>query len=370
MWKEERNGSIKYVDRVKDPYTGKLTKISVTMRGKYSRTQEREARALLDLKIDDMYAPASPESMTLSKLAELYGADQRRTVSEQTQIRNKFAVNTLVKMLGADTLVDKLTAGYVRQRFNASDKSNGTLNEHLTRLKAWLRWAYRNDYILDITWLDKLTPYEDEERLETLADKYLESQELDRFIRAMGEVHWQQLTEFLALTGMRCGEALGLQVDDIDLANRTIHIRGSLSAVTGKLGATKTRKQRSIYIQDELLTLCKRIDLNRRQMLLQTGAKSSYYFCGADGAPLEYYAFNKYLRTLARSVLDREHETTTHILRHTHVALMAAQGVSLEAISRRLGHSDSKITKQVYFHVTEQMRERDNAEFKSVKLLS
>ncbi len=135
----------------------------------------------------------------------------------------------------------------------------------------------------------------------------------------MEEPHWQQLTQFLALTGMRCGEALGLQVDDVDILNKTIHIRGSLSSVTGK--------------------------------------------------PLEYYAYNKYLRNLASRVLDRDHETTTHIMRHTHVALMAAQGVSLEAISRRLGHSDSKITKQVYFHVMEQMRERDNAEFEKVKLL-
>ena len=372
MWKEKRNGNVRYKDRIRDPFTGAEKTISVTMKGKYSKLQEREARALLDTRIDELYAPTRErtDSLTLGEIAELYRADQKRTVSEQTQIRNYHAVNSLLRMLGSDVLADKLTAGYVRQKFNASDKSNGTLNEHMTRLKAFLRWGYRNDYVEDIAWLDKLTPYDDEESKAALAEKYLEPEELERLLEAMEEPHWQQLTQFLALTGMRCGEALGLQVDDVDIFNKTIHIRGSLSSVTGKLGSTKTRKQRDIYMQGELVDLCRRIDLARKETLLRVGARSSFYFCQPDGKPLEYYAYNKYLRNLASRVLDRDHETTTHIMRHTHVALMAAQGVSLEAISRRLGHSDSKITKQVYFHVTEQMRERDNAEFEKVKLLS
>lgn len=372
MWKEKRNGSIKYIDRIRDPFTGKLVKISVTLKGKYSKLQEREARALLDARIDELYAPSKSkkDSLTLGEIAELYYADQKRTVSEQTQIRNYHAVNSLLKMLGSDTFADKLTAGYIRKKFNASDKSNGTLNEHMTRLKAFLRWAYRNDYVEDIAWLDKLSPYDDEESKETLADKYLEPEELERLLDAMEEPHWQQLTRFLALTGMRCGEVLGLQVEDVDITNKVIHVRGSLSSVTGKLGATKTRKQRDVYMQEELVRLCRVIDLARKETLLRVGSKSTFYFCQPDGKPLEYYAYNKYLKNLARKVLDREHETTTHIMRHTHVALMAASGVSLEAISRRLGHADSKITKQVYFHVTEQMRERDNAEFEKVKLFS
>ena len=114
----------------------------------------------MDARIDELYAPTKKrkESLTLGEIAELYRVDQRRTVSEQTQIRNYHAVNSLLRMLGSDVLADKLTAGYVRQKFNASDKSNGTLNEHMARLKAFLRWAYRNDYVEDIAWLDKLTP--------------------------------------------------------------------------------------------------------------------------------------------------------------------------------------------------------------------
>ena len=56
-------------------------------------------------------------------------------------------------------------------------------------------------------------------------------------------------------------------------------------------------------------------------------------------------------------------------MRHTHVALMAEQGVDFETISRRLGHANSKITREIYSHVTKKVREQDNQKIKNVQLL-
>jgi len=56
-------------------------------------------------------------------------------------------------------------------------------------------------------------------------------------------------------------------------------------------------------------------------------------------------------------------------MRHTHVALMAEQFIPLEVISRRLGHANSKITREIYFHVTDKMKEHDNQLIRSVKIL-
>jgi len=68
-------------------------------------------------------------------------------------------------------------------------------------------------------------------------------------------------------------------------------------------------------------------------------------------------------------VLNKDVEITTHVLRHTHVALMAEQLVPLEVISRRIGHADSKVTREIYFHITKKMRERDNQLIRNVKIL-
>lgn len=49
-------------------------------------------------------------------------------------------------------------------------------------------------------------------------------------------------------------------------------------------------------------------------------------------------------------------ELTLHSLRHTHTSLLAEAGVALEQIMDRLGHSDDQITKNVYLHVTQEMK--------------
>lgn len=56
-------------------------------------------------------------------------------------------------------------------------------------------------------------------------------------------------------------------------------------------------------------------------------------------------------------------------MRHTHVALMAEHGVPIETISRRLGHTNNKITLDIYFHITEKMKEKDMEQIKAIKIL-
>lgn len=47
-----------------------------------------------------------------------------------------------------------------------------------------------------------------------------------------------------------------------------------------------------------------------------------------------------------------------HSLRHTHTSLLAEAGVSLEQIMERLGHTDDQITKNVYLHITQEMKKK------------
>ena len=192
MWSEETKTGIKYVERYIDPLTGKKKRVSITLTGKKTKKQERMAADILEGKIKAVYASHPDSKLTLGEVAEYYYKDQMRTVSEQTYIRNKFAVVSNLRMLGSDVLINNLTARYVRECYNASGKENGTLNEHMTRLKAFLRWAYRNDYIDDITWLQKLVPYEDRKKKEELEDKYLESEELAILLDGMQVKKWRR----------------------------------------------------------------------------------------------------------------------------------------------------------------------------------
>ena len=96
--------------------------------------------------------------------------------------------------------------------------------------------------------------------------------------------------------------------------------------------------------------------------------RTELFMCNVNGAHLSYYAYNKYLKELAQRVLHRDN-VTTHIMRHTHVSLLAEAGVPLEAITRRVGHVDSDITRKIYLHVTKKLKEKDREQIRKVQIL-
>lgn len=67
---------------------------------------------------------------------------------------------------------------------------------------------------------------------------------------------------------------------------------------------------------------------------------------GKDGDYISYDTYAKYYRENAKILIGRQ--LTPHCLRYTHTAMLAEAGVDLDTISRRLGHADRKITKEVY----------------------
>ncbi|WP_420901904.1 tyrosine-type recombinase/integrase [Paenibacillus dendritiformis] len=52
------------------------------------------------------------------------------------------------------------------------------------------------------------------------------------------------------------------------------------------------------------------------------------------------------------------HPITVHGLRHTHASLLFEAGASIKEVQERLGHSNSKMTMDIYTHVTKTVKER------------
>ena len=90
-------------------------------------------------------------------------------------------------------------------------------------------------------------------------------------------------------------------------------------------------------------------------------------FCNSKGEHVNYYSYNKYLRENTLKVLGKEY--TAHSLRHTHASLLLEQGIDVESISRRLGHSDSAVTREIYLHITRKKQEQENLKIKELKLI-
>ena len=359
MWIEQRGDKIKYTERFKDELTGKYRRVSVTM-DKDTAHNRKIATAL----IAEKWAAINKVGVRykLSEVFDRYLDDCKKTLKESSWRRNVANAKRMRGMLGDDIYVDKLTAGYIRDKLLATKKKPSTLNEYIKRFKVVIKWAYANDYMDSTACVDKLKNFKDIPHRQKIADKFLNKSDLHKLVDAAGVTHWELLIRFMVLSGCRSGEAIALDVKDIDFSEKSIHIYKTCDAISGKITTPKTSDSiRDIHMQPELYTLCRRIiSHSRRMRILNVNSDSEPFLLSDTGQRVHYYSFNKYLVELTQRLFGRS--LTTHALRHTAASLWAEQGMSLEAISRRLGHSDSSITKEIYLHVTDGMEAADAAE--------
>jgi len=371
MWIEERaDGRFCFREMYNDARTGQRKKVSVTM-DRNTRTTRKEAEELLRRKIEAANSRVyAADTITLRALADIYLTDMKPFWKGNTYNRNVYEVRALCDALGNDTLVSSLTARYVRQAFAGSGRNNTSLNEDLRRLKAFLRWAYKNDYVEDVSWLDKLERYPVPSARERNREKYLEGEELRRLIPELKVDLNRYMIRLLALSGLRIGEAISLSPADIDFEERVIHVTKTYDAANKTISdSPKTdASYRDVYMQTELLDLCEEADKYMRHMAKICGFKRKLFLCDFDGQILSYSRLNTYFKENCLRVIGRP--LTLHSLRHTHASLLFEQGVSLDAVSDRLGHSNSKITREIYLHITAKKRERYNAEIENCRLIT
>lgn len=356
MWKEvQPNGKCKYIERYTDPITGKQKKASITL-AKDTPSNYKIAYKELQNKIGSL-ASSDSLKIDLRTLADNYYAYQKVHVKTCTYKRNKGVLNNLISYLDESAIVDNLTRAYINQKLFEHTRDHVTLNGYYTRLRAMFRWGY-DEELHDNIKITRLKPFEEEiSKKERIKDKYLEQRELNKLIDGLDVVHWQLIARFLVLSGLRIGEFMALNDDDVDIKTKTIYVSKNYDHINKLITTPKTlESKRELYMQDELLQVAKEIKHYMKLRKVSIGFRTDIFF-SLDGDYMKHGAFNKYLRENSEKIIGRR--ITPHALRHTHASLLAAKGMSLEAIQRRLGHSNSKITKEIYIHVTEELKKRD-----------
>ncbi len=195
------------------------------------------------------------------------------------------------------------------------------------------------------------------------------STELATFLdRTSGDrYHWPWL--FLATTGCRRGEALGLRWQDVDMERRLAAIRQELVPLTKASGRgregrliprTKSDRPRVIELDSRTVGALRSWRAHHAAERLLFGdayVDSGLVFCRPDGRPYHPEAFSKaFDRRLTRTAFADLMRIRLHDLRHTWATLALVAGVDVKIVSERLGHTSPLITWQTYQHVTKGMQ--------------
>lgn len=353
-----KDGRFRFVFRFYDPSRNKMRRVTCV---KDKNTRQSYNEALRELQ-DKAYGEKI-DSLTIGEVAEYYFKDKSRVLKPQTLLRNKSVIMQINKKIGEDVLIDQLNVRTLKSALLDLSEENVTYNEKLKRYKAFLNWCYENEYIENTFWI-KLHCFPDNKK-KRIEKKYLEPEELNDLLNNMDYPIWYYVTYFLVLSGLRIGELICLK--DSDVADY-ISVTKTYEISTGGVGTTKTMNStREVFVQKELENLIKRIRLFQKEYKFAHGIKSELFICGKDGGFISYDAYRKYLREHSKQMIGRA--ITPHALRHTSASLLLAQGVPLETVSRRLGHANSNITKDIYIHITEKMKKKEEEMLQEVKII-
>lgn len=163
------------------------------------------------------------------------------------------------------------------------------------------------------------------------------------------------LVKITALYGLRRSELLGLQWDSIDFERKTMTIRHTVAKVTEVVAKDKTKNassHRTFPLTAEALEIFKRAKCMEQQNRLAFGnqyQENPYVFKWPDGHTYSPdYISHRFNDLLKKHNLPH---IRFHELRHSCASMLIAMGWTLKDVQEWLGHSDIKMTANIYSHL-------------------
>lgn len=367
MWIEELpNGKCKYIERYEDPYTGKLKRVSVTRDNKTRQTQKEAQYALNNKIAKRLNSVGIATTMTFKQLYDEWYQKYKFQVTENTYLQTKNSLRKIIEAIGANTLIDKIDAPLLNKVFDDCIYNEGFSNRYVAILKSKVnlifKFALKKGYLKNNPISNVVISYKPTFENKKVRNKFLEDEEYNQLVSYL-ESHNERyaiLCQWLYLTGMRAGEALALQKSDIYKKDDTYRIK-----ITGTL-MTRGRQVKDFKKSDRTKTPAGMRDIKLPikgivlyERLLKLNPKGTFLFQTSKGTPFQIQPINRYFKIhQERMGISLDKTLSTHIFRHTHISKLAELGVPLPVIQDRVGHEDSKITQQIYLHVTKKMKEQ------------
>jgi integrase/recombinase XerC len=146
------------------------------------------------------------------------------------------------------------------------------------------------------------------------------------------------ILELFYSTGMRLGELVGLDLDDVDLVADQARVRG------------KGKKERLLPVGRPAVTALRRYLPGRDAAVAAKGADRRALFLSARGRRLTPRAVQRIVRAFLDAVGEGA-DVRTHSLRHSFATHLLDAGADLRAVQELLGHA-SLSTTQVYTHTS------------------
>jgi integrase len=290
--------------------------------------------------------PDSGHRQTLNTYAEEWLKHKARHLRTGTLRQYKLAMNHhILPELGLLSLAD-LSRMKVRRFLDGLKVKRKTAANIAGVLSGCLRQAVRDELIYSNPAADRLFVQSKGERASKI--KAFTAEQLRAFLEACRVELPERylLFRFMALTGVRLGEALALQWEDLDFGGSKALVRRGWTE--GRIEPTKTGRERTIDVPREITNALKAEERLARKLALSSGQpRVPWVFPSAAGSPIWSQNVRRdFAGVVRKAELPRHH--TPHSLRHTYASLQLSAGESIYYVQRQLGHATITMTTDLY----------------------
>lgn len=210
------------------------------------------------------------------------------------------------------------------------------------------------------------------DNIQETVENFLTPAELNQLLRAAKE--HENVTNYtflltLAYTGLRRGEACGLQWKNVNFDANTITVERTRDAKGARPPKTKN-SYRTILVDELVMKQLKAYRIWCKQTMLAFGLRHSdesfVFISYQTGEPISdsglLYMFRRVQETAGLLTDDEMPKSTLHGLRHTHATILLNSGQNVKVIAERLGNTPAMIY-EIYGHVLKELEQESVSVF-------
>lgn len=283
-----------------------------------------------------------------------------------SQIRNTLGRKFIGEIKTSD--IQKLIDEYANpSNDNIKPLAMSGLKKILQFLRPCFKMAVKEEIISSNPCEDVILPNASYIMVETKIQNSLNDIEIDQFrnvalekYKTTGEYRSRNAIVLLLILnlGLRAGEALALEWDDINFDDKVVYINKTLQCgiknsscngtayITRIKNSAKTKSGvRFLRLNDQVMFyLNELIEYDKRNSI-----NSKYVCCNNLGEINNHRNLQCCLNSISRKMKLDKH-ITLHTLRHTFGSTLIRRGVGIEIISKLMGHANITITFNKYIH--------------------
>lgn len=308
------------------------------------------------------------QKMTVKELYCEYMKAKKHEVRESTYQKSDLVLLRYILPTLSNVKIDKLTAPILQKwkhNIEEMDLSIRTRKNIYSEFRAMLNWAVKLDYLPNNPLL-KVGNFKSPLEIEKEMDYYT-ADEFKQFISAAREdaenaekkgnwTQWHYYVFFAIAfyTGMRKGEIHALTWNDIK--DGYLSITKSLTQkLKGGDRITPPKNKSSIRTIQLPLPLINILNEHYERCKEIVGFSDDLNICGGLKALRDTSVENANIKYAKRAGVKK---IRIHDFRHSHASLLANEGINIQEVARRLGHSNVTITWQTYSHLYPKEEER------------